>query len=372
MYSQPRAAGRRARGHVVEPLVGDVEGVQAAGDPRALLQGVGAGAVGVVGDVAGCVELGVDPLHVCAGQQCGAAGLEQCQHLGVRRLRTGRWRPGWPRPDRRSTGSAASSIRSRATGAATRAIATARPATSAAAPGVTQTAGREAPDPVDEDPHAEPGDAVGHDAEGSRVARARRAGALAGDAARRRARPPWPGPPRSRRGPWPPAAGPGNRPRSRRVPTGRRSPHPTAGHSQCAGVIEAPRRGRVSAMLIELRVLLGPNPDLPAPAIRVTPHTVDGAGDRPLRGGRRGRPGGRGGGRPGGARTGSDGTVVVAFPWVREGTGVALGDALVDVLSRRPGRTPRPADRRGRSRSSGGPTRGTRHASSTPRSRPSP
>ena len=32
------------------------------------------------------------------------------------------------------------------------------------------------------------------------------------------------------------------------------------------------------------------------------------------------------------SRTAGDGTVVVAFPWLREGTGEAIGNALVEVL----------------------------------------
>ena len=90
-------------------------------------------------------------------------------------------------------------------------------------------------------------------------------------------------------------------------------------------------------MLIELRVLLGPNADLPAPAIRVTltGPTEDGLDlcevtDRIARtadafvG-------------PAVSRTAADGTVVVAFPWDREGTGEAIGNALVEVLRVGPG-----------------------------------
>lgn len=85
-------------------------------------------------------------------------------------------------------------------------------------------------------------------------------------------------------------------------------------------------------MLIELRVLLGPNADIPAPAIRVTlggpiEEGVDPCAvvDRLARAadvyvG------------PAVCRTGVDGTVVVAFPWLREGTGEAIGQALVEVL----------------------------------------
>lgn len=85
-------------------------------------------------------------------------------------------------------------------------------------------------------------------------------------------------------------------------------------------------------MLIELRVLRGPNADIPGPAIRVTL-------DRP------GEPGlevtdvvdriartadawvG-----PSVCRDGSSGTIVVAFPWIRSGTGEAIGEGLMDVL----------------------------------------
>ena len=85
-------------------------------------------------------------------------------------------------------------------------------------------------------------------------------------------------------------------------------------------------------MLIELRVLLGPNADIPAPAIRVTlagpteeeldlrevTDRIARAADAYV--------------GPAVSRTGRDGTVVVAFPWEREGTGEAIGTALVQVL----------------------------------------
>ncbi len=85
-------------------------------------------------------------------------------------------------------------------------------------------------------------------------------------------------------------------------------------------------------MLIELRVLLGPNADIPAPAIRVTlagptepgldlcevTDRIARAADAFV--------------GPAVSRTGRDGTVVVAFPWVRAGTGEAIGHALVEVL----------------------------------------
>ncbi len=90
-------------------------------------------------------------------------------------------------------------------------------------------------------------------------------------------------------------------------------------------------------MLIELRVLLGPNPDLPAPAIRVTltPLTETGIDPCAVVDDVARAAGVEVG--PAVTRTGSDGTVVVAFPWVREGTGVALGNALVEVLRAGPG-----------------------------------
>jgi cyanophycin synthetase len=85
-------------------------------------------------------------------------------------------------------------------------------------------------------------------------------------------------------------------------------------------------------MLIELRVLLGPNADIPAPAIRVTlagpiepgvdlcatTDQIARAADAYV--------------GPAVSRTAGNGTVVVAFPWLREGTGEAIGNALVEVL----------------------------------------
>ena len=85
-------------------------------------------------------------------------------------------------------------------------------------------------------------------------------------------------------------------------------------------------------MLVELRVLRGPNADIPGPAIRVTL-------DRP------GEPGlevtdvvdriARAADAwvgPAVSRAGSSGTIVVAFPWIRSGTGEAIGEGLVEVL----------------------------------------
>ncbi len=85
-------------------------------------------------------------------------------------------------------------------------------------------------------------------------------------------------------------------------------------------------------MLIELRVLLGPNADIPGPAVRVTlagptepgldlcavADRIALAADAYV--------------GPAVSRTGRDGTVVVALPWSREGTGEAIGHALVEVL----------------------------------------
>ncbi len=85
-------------------------------------------------------------------------------------------------------------------------------------------------------------------------------------------------------------------------------------------------------MLIELRVLDGPNPDIVAPAIRLTLSGPTEPGvdlcdvvDRIARAadafvG------------PAVSRSAADGTVVVAFPWDHDGTGEALGQALVEVL----------------------------------------
>jgi cyanophycin synthetase len=85
-------------------------------------------------------------------------------------------------------------------------------------------------------------------------------------------------------------------------------------------------------MLIELRVLLGPNADIPAPAIRVTLGGPTEPGlDLCQVTDRIARAAGAYVG-PAVSRTGGDGTVVVAFPWLHEGTGEAIGNALVEVL----------------------------------------
>jgi cyanophycin synthetase len=92
--------------------------------------------------------------------------------------------------------------------------------------------------------------------------------------------------------------------------------------------------------LVELRVLVGPNPDIPAPAVRVTlttpaepgldASTLAALADRIAR--ESGIDTG-----PAVARPGSGGTVVVAFPWQREGTGRAIGEALAGLVEAGPG-----------------------------------
>ncbi|HYN57683.1 MAG TPA: Mur ligase family protein [Motilibacterales bacterium] len=89
-------------------------------------------------------------------------------------------------------------------------------------------------------------------------------------------------------------------------------------------------------MLIELRVLRGPNADIPAPAIRVTlAQPIEPGLDLCEITDRIAREAGALAG-PAVSRIGGDGTVVVAFPWLHEGTGEALGNALVQVLRRGP------------------------------------
>lgn len=85
-------------------------------------------------------------------------------------------------------------------------------------------------------------------------------------------------------------------------------------------------------MLIELRVLLGPNADIAGPAIRVTLAgptepglDLCGVVDRIARAADAHV-------GPAVSRTRRDGSVVVAFPWRHEGTGEAIGHALVEVL----------------------------------------
>ena len=91
-----------------------------------------------------------------------------------------------------------------------------------------------------------------------------------------------------------------------------------------------------SESLVELRVLVGPNPDVPAPAIRLTLQgrrepelDVCAVVDRIAR-----EAGAYAG--PAVRRDAVDGRWVVAFPWLREGTGEALGLALVDLLDTGP------------------------------------
>ena len=84
--------------------------------------------------------------------------------------------------------------------------------------------------------------------------------------------------------------------------------------------------------LVELRILDGPNADLPLPAVRLTltapePGTPDPAGlvDRIA----------RAAGvfvGPAVSRPGPDGAVIVAFPWLHDGTARALGEAAVEVM----------------------------------------
>ena len=91
-----------------------------------------------------------------------------------------------------------------------------------------------------------------------------------------------------------------------------------------------------SESLVELRVLVGPNPDVPAPAVRLTLQgrrepelDVCAVVDRIAR-----EAGAYAG--PAVRRDAVDGRWVVAFPWLREGTGEALGLALVDLLDTGP------------------------------------
>ncbi|MGB7981218.1 MAG: Mur ligase family protein [Candidatus Nanopelagicales bacterium] len=84
--------------------------------------------------------------------------------------------------------------------------------------------------------------------------------------------------------------------------------------------------------LIEVRVLRGPNADLPVPAVRVTlgppiPADLDPRDvvDRIARAADAWV-------GPAVSRPGADRTVVVIFPWQREGTGRAVGEALAAVL----------------------------------------
>ncbi len=84
--------------------------------------------------------------------------------------------------------------------------------------------------------------------------------------------------------------------------------------------------------LIELRLLLGPNADLPTPAVRVTLERPTEPGVDPRDVVDRIARAADAWVGPAVSRAGSDGTVVVAFPWDHEGTGEALGEALVEVV----------------------------------------
>ena len=85
--------------------------------------------------------------------------------------------------------------------------------------------------------------------------------------------------------------------------------------------------------LVELRILDGPNADLPEPAVRLTLTALDhGAPDPAELTDRIAREAGAFVG-PAVSRPGPDGGVVVAFPWQRDGTAQALGEAVAEVLS---------------------------------------
>jgi cyanophycin synthetase len=87
--------------------------------------------------------------------------------------------------------------------------------------------------------------------------------------------------------------------------------------------------------VVELRVLEGPNPDVAAPAIRLTLTRPAEGLDLAALTDRIARAADAFVG-PAVVRPGSDGTVVVAFPWQREGTGEAIGEALARVLTEGP------------------------------------
>ena len=87
--------------------------------------------------------------------------------------------------------------------------------------------------------------------------------------------------------------------------------------------------------LVELRVLVGPNPDIPAPAIRVTLSGLRPGDPDPCEVVDRIARTAHAYVGPAVCRPGPDGTRVVVFPWQQEGTGEALGEALAEVLSDR-------------------------------------
>ena len=85
--------------------------------------------------------------------------------------------------------------------------------------------------------------------------------------------------------------------------------------------------------LVELRVLVGPNPDITAPAVRVTlSRPVEAGLDLGAVVDRIARDAGAYVG-PAVSRAGSDGTVVVAFPWALDGVGEAIGEGLAQVVA---------------------------------------
>ncbi|MCU0300584.1 MAG: Mur ligase family protein [Candidatus Nanopelagicales bacterium] len=91
--------------------------------------------------------------------------------------------------------------------------------------------------------------------------------------------------------------------------------------------------------LVELRVLVGPNPDIPAPAVRVTLAQPDQPGlDGAVLAAVTDRIAQEAGVDAGPAvtRPGPDGTVVVAFPWQRDGSGRAVAEALVSIVEADP------------------------------------
>jgi cyanophycin synthetase len=120
--------------------------------------------------------------------------------------------------------------------------------------------------------------------------------------------------------------------------------HPSAGSGPCSlPACWAPAdmaqcvAMSASPSLVELRVLVGPNPDVPAPAVRLTfsgraepDMDVCAVVDRVAR---------DSGAYVGPAvrREGSGATWVLVFPWQREGTGEALGRAVAELLGEGPG-----------------------------------
>ena len=157
-----------------------MEGRHIPGHPGALLQGVRPGAVGVVGDVPEGLEAGVDPLHVCAGQQGHAARLEKRQDLGVRdqeRVDPHGAGPGATGVDRlRGQLDPLTGHRGGNTGHRD-----GKCGHLSSGVRCDQVGRREAPDPVDEHPHAEAGDTVGDHRERPGIAGGCRSGPLPRD-----------------------------------------------------------------------------------------------------------------------------------------------------------------------------------------------